>query len=138
VTVWGELIGAGEDRYDFQVNAGERIRLFRATYEAVPRPMVQEAERIARGDPATAALIGSYETIAASAWDPAVPSRLVIAFERTPPGKAIAPNGALAATSTLVDRLTVTVDLFARRVVSTNEEPAEVPTAQAPELSRAG
>jgi hypothetical protein len=129
VTVWGSLMGAGEDRYDFQVTTGDPIRLLSTSYQAVPRRMVQEVERIARADRATAALIGSYQTIGAVVWDPEVPSRLVITYERTPPGEAAAPGAAVAATMTMVDRLFVTVDAQAGRVVSTTELLASAPSA---------
>jgi hypothetical protein len=128
VTVWGTLLGAGEDRYDFQLTLGAPIRLIRADYQAVPRPMVQEAERIARNDQATAALIGAYEVLRAVSWNPLGQGRMVITYERTPPGDAPAAAAPVAATSVLVDRLFVTVDTWARRVVSTSEEPAHVPT----------
>lgn len=128
VTILGSLLGAGEDRYDFQIMADGPISLIRADYGAVPRPMVQEAERIARHDPATAALIGGYQTIAAVAWDPGTPGRLAITYERTPPGQVSSNGAPVAATLTLVDRLFVTVDTLAGRVVSTAEEPAIPPT----------
>ncbi len=128
VTVWGALLGAGEDRYDFQVTLGGAIRLIHADYQAIPRPMVQEAERIARSDQATAALIGAYEIIGAVSWDPLGRGRIEITYERTPPGNAPAAGAPVAATAVLVDRLFVAVDTWARRVVSTREELAAVPT----------
>jgi hypothetical protein len=129
VTVFGSLLGAGEDRHDFQIVEDGPISLIRADYGAVPRPMVQEAERVARGDAATAALIGAYETVAAVAWDPSRPGRLAITYERTPPGQVSATGAPVAATAQLVDRLIVTVDTLAGRVVSATEEPAQAPTA---------
>ena len=87
---------------------------------SVPRPIVRDAEWIARHDEATLAKIRTYQAFGWSAWDPAWRGRITLAYQR-PCRAAAAPGRALADTGDCFDTLTVVVDLASATVIATEE-----------------
>ena len=93
----------------------------RPTYSGVPRWLSREAERIARSDPATAAVIATYAWIGGSEWDPAAPGVISLLYGRSCDAYvfrlAFAGSGVLAETGDCFDYLTLRVDVSRKLVV---------------------
>jgi hypothetical protein len=93
----------------------------RPTYSGVPRWLAREAERIARSDPATAAVIATYEWIGGSEWDPDAPGVISVLYGRSCGAHvfrvAFAGRGLLAGTGECLDYLTLRVDVGRKLVV---------------------
>jgi hypothetical protein len=93
----------------------------RPTYSGVPRWLSREAERIARSDPATAAVIATYEWIGGSEWNPDTPGVISVLYGRSCDAHvfrlAFAGRGVLAETGDCFDYLTLRVDVRRKLVV---------------------
>jgi hypothetical protein len=93
----------------------------RPTYSGVPRWLAREAERIARSDPATAAVIATYAWIGSSEWDPAAPGVISLLYGRSCDAQvfrlALAGRGVLAGTGECFDYLKLRVDVDGKLVV---------------------
>ena len=91
------------------------------TYSGVPRWLSREAERIARSDPATAAVIATYAWIGGSEWDPDAPGLISLLYGRSCDAHvfrlAFAGHGVLAGTGECLDYLTLRVDVGRKLVV---------------------
>jgi hypothetical protein len=93
----------------------------RPTYSGVPRWLAREAERIARSDPATAAVIATYAWIGGAEWDPDAPGVIKLLYGRSCDAHvfrlAFASSGVLAGTGECLDYLTLRVDVSRKLVV---------------------
>jgi hypothetical protein len=93
----------------------------RPTYGGVPRWLSREAERIARSDPAIAAVISTYEWIGGPEWDPDAPGVISLLYGRSCDAHvfrlAFAGRGVLAETGDCFDYLTLRVDVGRKLVV---------------------
>ena len=93
----------------------------RPTYSGVPRWLSREAERIARSDPATAAVIATYAWIGGSEWDPDAPGVISLLYGRSCDALvfrlALAGRGVLAGTGECFDYLKLRVDVGRKLVV---------------------
>jgi hypothetical protein len=93
----------------------------RPTYSGVPRWLSREAERIARSDPATAAVIATYQWIGGSEWDPDASGVISVLYGRPCDAHvfrlAFADRGMLAGTGDCFDYLKLRVDVGRKLVV---------------------
>jgi hypothetical protein len=93
----------------------------RPTYGGVPRWLARETERIARSDPATAAVIATYAWIGGAEWDPDAPGVITLLYGRSCDAHvfrlAFASSGGLAGTGECLDYLSLRVDVSRKVIV---------------------
>ena len=125
----GSVAGGGE-RTDDRSMRGDARSGWRGTLvdgtlflHSVPRLLVRAAEWTARHDPAAAKALRAYETCCDAGWDPARPGQIQLGYVR-PCVESVAPAGRdIAATGDCFERLLITVDTRAGRVLSVDARP---------------